>query len=115
MSVNDIPRPSDIMSFSESWGNEGPLTPWGPNASSTWVLDMDFDGDGVLDSNRTECDLGLSPRRSGYLHPYNRVAARHPGRVCNIAFADSHVESQFINDMLYNRVLWGVELVGMQP
>ena len=68
-------------------------------------------GDGVLDSNTVEYELGMG--RSGFYHPYNRVAARHPGRVCNVGFVDSHVESQFINDMLYDRVLWGVELVGM--
>ena len=28
---------------------------------------------------------------------------------------DSHVESQFINDMLYDKILWGIELLGMKP
>ena len=110
--INDVRRPSDVMSFTENWrSGTCALTPYGPTAFSTWVLDMDFDGDGVLDSNTVEYELGMG--RSGFYHPYNRVAARHPGRVCNVGFVDSHVESQFINDMLYDRVLWGVELVGM--
>ena len=110
--INDVRRPSDVMSFTETWGTGfWPLTPYGPIPFATWVLDMDFDGDGVLDSNTTEYDLGME--RTGFYHPYNRVGARHPGRVCNIGFVDSHVESQFINDMLYDRVLWAVELVGL--
>ena len=110
--INDVRRPSDVMSFTENWcSGTCALTPWGPTSFATWTLDMDHDGDGVLDSNTVEYELGIP--RSGFYHPYNRVAARHPGRVCNIGFVDSHVESQFINDMLYDRVLWGVELVGM--
>jgi len=112
--INDVRRPSDVMSFSEIWDQtRSPLTPYGPNSFSTWVLDMDFDGDGVLDSNRYECELHEVDM--GYPSPYNRVAARHPGRVCNIGFVDGHAESQFVNDMLYDKVLWGVELVGMTP
>ena len=110
--INDVRRPSDIMSFSEIWDQtRSPLTPYGPTAFSTWPLDLDFDGDGVLDSNATECYL--EEATMGYPSPYNRVAARHPGRTCNIGFADGHAENQFINDMLYDRVLWAVELVGM--
>ena len=112
--INDVHRPSGVMSFSEIWDQTRcPLTPYGPNGSSTWPLDYDFDGDGVFDSNWVECYL--EEPLMGYPSPYNRVAARHPGRVANVAFVDSHVESQFINDMLYDRILWGVELVGMQP
>ena len=110
--ISDVRRPSDVMSFTETWGSSiWPLTPYGPIPFATWVLDMDFDGDGVLDSNTTEYYLGTG--RTGFDHPYNRVGVRHPGRVCNIGFVDSHVESQFVNDMLYDRVLWAVELVGM--
>jgi prepilin-type N-terminal cleavage/methylation domain-containing protein/prepilin-type processing-associated H-X9-DG protein len=112
--INDVRRPSDVMSFTEIWDQaRNPLTPYGPNSFSTWPLDMDFDGDGVLDSNAYECYL--EEAKMGYPSPYNRVAARHPGRVCNIGFVDSHVESQFVNDMLYDKILWGVELVGMKP
>ena len=110
--ISDVRRPSDVMSFTENWGSSVcALTPWGPSWNADWTLDMDFDGDGVLDSNTVECDLGIV--RTGFYHPYNRVAARHPGRVCNVGFVDSHAESQFVNDMLYDRVLWAVELVGM--
>ena len=109
--INDVRRPSEVMSFTEDWGNGGALTPWGPNSISTWPLDEDFDGDGVLDSHTVERVNGEVWQ--GYPSPYNRVAARHGDRMCNIGFMDSHVETQFINDMLYDRVLWGVELVGM--
>ncbi len=110
--VYHIANTSEIMGLTEMWApQEAVLTPYGPTAYSTFPLDYDFDGDGVNDSNSYELMLGKTIY--GYYTPYNRVAARHRGRVCNIGFLDGHVESQFINDMLYNRVLWGVELVGM--
>ena len=111
--IHDIPRPSDIMCFTEGSISMDVLTPWGPNWWSTWPLDMDWDGDGVLDSNTVEYVWysGLFGRPV----PYNRVGPRHLDRTCNIGFMDSHVEPQFINDMLYNDVLWGIELVGMKP
>ena len=100
------------MCFTEEWGPaEGVLTPFGPTGLSTWPLDEDFDGDGVLDSNRTERINGEV--WWGWSSPYNRVAARHPDRIANVGFMDGHVESQFINDMLADRVLWAVELVGL--
>ena len=111
--INDLRRPSDVMSFTEVWATSAPLTPWGPNSVAAWPLDEDFDGDGVLDSNMVERQNGENWEWVGYSTPYNRVAARHRDRMCNIAFMDSHVETQFINDMLYDRVLWAVELVGM--
>ena len=120
--ISDLRRPSDVMSLTEEWQSRGSasdyyssglLCPWDPNSVSSFALDYDTDGDGVLDSNYYWYDRlsGLS----GYPAPYNRVAARHPGRVCNIGFMDSHAESQFINDMLYDKIQWGIELLGMQP
>ena len=113
--INDVRRPSDVMCFTEHWGlvwgGGSVLTPYGPTTLATWPLNEDFDGDGVLDSNTAEILTGEN--WFGYPTPYNRVAARHGDRVCNIGFMDSHVEPWFINDMLYDRVLWAVELVGM--
>ena len=112
--IGDVRRTSEVMSLTETSAPiEAVLTPYGPTPYSTFPLDEDFDGDGVLDSNEYERRLGED--WFGYPTPYNRVAARHPGRTCNIGFMDGHVESQFINDMLYDRVLWAVELVGMEP
>ena len=110
--INDVRRPAEVMSFTEEWGQTASvLTPWGPNSVATWPLDEDFDGDGVLDSNATERINGET--WAGFPFPYNRVAARHGDRVANAGFMDGHAESLFINDMLYDRVLWAVELVGM--
>ena len=110
--VNNVRRPSEVMCFTETWGpGQGVLTPYGPTAYATWPLNEDFDGDGVLDSNATERINGET--WAGFPFPYNRVAARHGDRVANAGFMDGHAESLFINDMLYDRVLWAVELVGM--
>ena len=110
--VNSLRRPGEVMSFTETWGpGQAVLTPYGPTSLATWPLDEDFDGDGVLDSNATERINGEN--WWGWPAPYNRVAARHGDRVANAGFMDGHVESLFINDMLADRVLWAVELVGM--
>ena len=111
--INNGRRPGEVMCISEVAGTSASLTPYGPTAYASWPLDEDFDGDGVLDSNQVERINGENWAWCGYPLPYNRVGARHGDRVANVGFMDGHVESMFINDMLYDRVLWGVELVGM--
>ena len=112
--LQHVPSPSELMCFAEtSIPGAAVLTPYGPNGHSTWPLDHDYDGDGVMDSNSTE--YFWYSETWGFPVPYNRLAPRHAGTTGNIGFMDSHVESQEINDTLYNRKLWAVELVGMTP
>ena len=73
---------------------------------SHWRPDMDWDGDGVFDTNTELYNWFIAYALEEI--PYNAIAPRHGDRMANMVFLDGHAGPMHINDLVdENRRLWG--------
>ena len=121
-SMDDIPRPAETIFMAESFMPMPLLNSFGgwitaPYGVTPSPPDWDYDGDGVLDTNRYWYDYFWSGHNVTYysqppvdMH-YNGIGARHPNRTADCEFLDGHAEAVFINDLMDPaRRLWGADI-----
>ena len=110
--IDEIPRPAETIIVTDGGLDRDDyyaLTIYVPYGPYPLPPEMDYDGDGVLDTNQWFYDYYLS--FSGYGIPYNGIGARHGDRLANCVFLDGHAEPMFINDLMdEDRRLWGEDL-----
>ncbi len=110
--ISEIPRPGKTLVLLET------LRPvdyfvvggvWPPFGRAPWPPNMDYDQDGIDDSNRYAYNYMSAYCEFDY--SYNGIAARHRDRIANCAFLDGHVEGLHINELMDpNRRMWGEDI-----
>lgn len=107
LTLDEIPRPSDTLIMAEVGAASAALyAPFGPDPRPP---DMDYDGDGVDDTNTYM--FNYLTARDGYDVPYNAIGPRHGDRIANTIFLDGHADGMHINELMdEDRSLWGEEL-----
>ena len=86
--------------------------PFGPAPATP---DVDYDGDGVLDTNSsvyTWYNSGPGVSYFGSLEvPYNGIAPRHGKQMANCVFLDGHAKPMHINELMdADQRVWGEDL-----
>ena len=109
--IAQIPHPSAMMAMVEE--NQlhfgGILSAW--TVDPIWGArpDIDWDGDGVLDTKSRMLN------DSRYRVPYGNLAPRHPHRTANINYVDGHAANHTIKHIMAkprnNNDLWGLKLI----
>ena len=112
-SIDQFYRPAQTIVMGDGHRLGGLFAPYGlPTYAPYWTHwrpDMDWDGDGVDDTNTQLYDWSIA-YAGGAIH-YNGIAARHGDRMANMVFLDGHAEPWFINDLMEeNRRIWGEDI-----
>lgn len=106
-----ISRPSTTMAMSEmdALNFGGFLSAWSEDVTWGNETDLDWDGDGALDTKLKFLNDGR------FEVPYGNLAPRHTGRTVNLNFLDGHAETMPISQMMKrpeeNNNLSGLELL----
>ena len=110
--ANEIPNPSAKMAMGEEdhLFLGGIYSAYVPRGIYPGNINVDADGDGVIDSNvRVINSNGLNNQY------YNNLAPRHPGRTANLNFVDGHASNLPITYIMakpkHNRDLWSRDFV----
>lgn len=110
--INRIPRPSKTLVVLESLRPESYFEVWGvwpPFGPGRFPPNMDYDKDGIDDSNRFVYHYMADYSKFEYF--YNGIAARHGDRTANCTFLDGHVEALHINELMdSSRRIWGEDI-----
>ena len=105
-SIQEFSRPSQTIFLGDCHRRGALYAPFGPGG---YPPDMDWDGDGVNDTNTWLYEWFITDAEEEI--PYNAIAPRHGDRMANIAFMDGHAEPMFINDLMDpKRRLWGEDI-----
>ena len=109
--ASQIPYPSAMMAMAEE--NQlmfgGFLSSWTVDPIWGNRPDLDWDGDGVLDTKSRFFN------DSRYRVPYGNLAPRHPNRTANLNYVDGHAANHTIKHIMAkprnNNDLWGLKLI----
>ena len=110
--ANEISNPSTKMAMGEEeyLFLGGIYSAYVPRGIYPGNVNVDADGDGVIDSNFTV--ITANGLRDQY---YNNLAPRHPGRTANLNFVDGHASNMPITTIMakpkHNGDLWGCDFV----
>ncbi len=110
--ISRIPRPSETLVLIENLRSGGYFDVggvWPPFGLAPWPPNMDYDKDGIDDSNQYAYHYMTAYCKFEYF--YNGIAARHRDRTANCTFLDGHVEGLHINELMDpNRRIWGEDI-----
>lgn len=116
--ISEIPRPAETIVAADGGIPRTDYyallihSPFGPAPATP---DMDYDGDGVMDTNSlvyNHYKSGGGVTHFGSLEvPYNGLAPRHGKQMAYCVFLDGHAAPMHINELMDpDRKLWGEEL-----
>lgn len=100
--ITRIRNSSEVMAFAESMGHGSLTTISMDNSATGWPVDMDFDGDGIKDTNTFLYQYGYAQ--------FGNVGIRHNKRA-SCVFVDGHAALVHIKDMANadtNATFWGL-------